>query len=389
MWIATLEAPRKPARFCSQILIKGLDLSPEALNFENCVSPKRNVSLWIKIMALVRSVYGLGLHLNMPVAGLISLPATSRVDVHVWLGLMPPCISEISVPQQIWYLNAETNENGQSLLTVWKLADGAYFRLLYADGTQFVVDQLGTQVWATWPQAATVEDTATYLLGPVLGFVLRLRGVTCLHASAVAIDNQAVTLLGPAGAGKSTTAAAFAKLGYPILSDDVIALSDVGDEFFVQPAYPRVRLWPESVDSLFGSREALPRLTPTWDKRYLDLVEDKYQFQQEPLPLAVIYILSKRSDDPHAPFIEKVSPQDGLMTLITNTYINYMLEKSARAKEFILLNQLVSRVLLRKVTAHTDPKHLPNLCRVITQDFQKFRSSHYNNRRLTKQGFNG
>ncbi len=323
-------------------------------------------------MSLVCTVYGLGLHLNVPVAALVTLPVSSKVDVHVWLGLMPPWFNEISdIPQQMWYLHEDTDQNGQPLLTVWKIAGGSY-RLLYGDGTQFIVDQLGTEVWATWPKTATIEDTATYFLGPVLGFVLRLRGVTCLHASAIAVGNQAVTLLGPAGAGKSTTAAAFAKLGYPILSDDVIALSDDGDQFFVQPAYPRVRLWPESVDALFGSREALPRLTPTWDKRYLDLAQDKYQFQQEPLPLAAIYILSERSDDPHAPFIEeKVSPQSSLITLITNTYTNYMLEKSARAKEFALLSRLVCRVPVRKVTAHTDPKHLPSLCRVITEDFQK------------------
>src|SRR5262249_22183040 len=152
----------------------------------------------------------------------------------------------------------------------------------------------------------TLEDTATYLLGPVLGFILRLRGVTCLHASAVAICDQAIAILGPAGAGKSTTAASFARAGYKVLTDDIVALDERGDAFLVQPAYPRVRLWSESVNALFGTEDALPLLTPTWDKRYLDLQANISCFQEHPLPLAAIYLLDKRSSDPAAPFIEAV-----------------------------------------------------------------------------------
>ncbi len=52
---------------------------------------------------------------------------------------------------------------------------GTYFRFQYTDGTEFVIDRRGGRIWATWSAAGTVEDMATYLLGPVLGFVLRLR----------------------------------------------------------------------------------------------------------------------------------------------------------------------------------------------------------------------
>ena len=100
---------------------------------------------------------------------------------------------------------------------------------------------------------------------------------SCLHASAVAIEGRAVAIVGPSGAGKSSTAAAFARLGYPVLSDDIVALTGDGQRFHVQPAYPRVRLWPSAVTSLFGSRDALPRIVPDWEKRYLPLI-DGYPF---------------------------------------------------------------------------------------------------------------
>lgn len=150
-----------------------------------------------------------------------------------------------------------------SSLRVGVLADGAYFDFFYNDGPRFLVEREGREIWADWPENYSLEDAATYLLGPVLGFVLRLRGITCLHASAVAVGDQAIALVGTPGAGKSTTAAAFACLGYGVLSDDVVALADEGDRFIVQPGYPRVNLWPNSVCALFDSADSLPRITPT------------------------------------------------------------------------------------------------------------------------------
>src|SRR6185437_2076265 len=105
--------------------------------------------------------------------------------------------------------------------------------------------------WAAWREPLTLEDTSTYLLGPVMGFVMLLRGVVCLHASAVAIGEGAIALVGPAGSGKSTTAAAFAERGYRVLAEDVVTLDDRGYRFLLQPGYPCIRLWPAAVKALY------------------------------------------------------------------------------------------------------------------------------------------
>ena len=77
---------------------------------------------------------------------------------------------------------------------------GFWFR--YADGTEFVLDAAATSIRAWWADASTIEDTTTYLLGPVLGFALRLRGVLAFHASAVLIAGRAVKLEGRGGENK-------------------------------------------------------------------------------------------------------------------------------------------------------------------------------------------
>ena len=79
-----------------------------------------------------------------------------------------------------------------------------------------------------------------------------------------------------------------------MIADDVVALAEDGGNFLVQPGYPRVNLWPDSVRVLFGSEEALPRITPTWDKRYMALGDNGLGFATKPLPLGAIYLLGAR-----------------------------------------------------------------------------------------------
>jgi len=260
-------------------------------------------------------------------------------------------------------------------LRVFSLTEGKYFRFAYADKTDFVLNRAGTEIWAAWPAPLTLEDACTYLLGPVMGFVMLLRGVVCLHASAVAIGDQAIALLGPAGSGKSTTAAAFSDRGYNILAEDVVTLDDRRDRFLVRPGYPCIRLWPSSVNALYGSETHLPKLTPNWDKRYLDLND---RFENRSLPLTAIYYLHERSEDPTAPFVECFDKSEGLMSVVANTYATKLMNKQMRAREFRLLTRLLNNVPLRRVTPHADPLRIPELCDRILSDYESIQTKSLN-----------
>jgi hypothetical protein len=331
-------------------------------------------------------IYGLNLTANVDLPGPanVSTPQIGISSIKVMLGHLPAWLTQL--PQDLgispnWYTYPKQSDDEEVFhsLQVWQVNQAQYFYCLYQDGTTFVLNRQGTQIWATWPDDLTLEDTATYLLGPILGFVLRLRGTVCLHASAIAVNGQAIAFMGAAGAGKSTTAAALAQRDYPVLAEDVVALVDQGDTFLVQPAYPRIRLWDTSVSALYGAADALPRIVPThptWDKRYLDLTQPGYQFQQEPLPLAAVYYLNVRSDSPICPCIEAMPAQDQLITLVTNTYTNYLLDKQQRAHEFEVLSRLVKHVPIRQITPHTDVACLPQLLDVVLEDFQTISPSH-------------
>ena len=315
------------------------------------------------------SIYGIGISANKPIPGVPS-SAVSSIDLSISFGALPAWVRELETQQsELSYTAEYTDTSGQPLLQVFQLSGGKYHYFRYADNTEFVIDHTGSEIWADWFPPLTIEDTATYLLGPVMGFVMLLRGIICLHASAIGIssaDSAAVALVGPAGSGKSTTAAAFSGKGFNVLADDVVTLDDRTDHFWVRPAYPCIRLWPASVKTLYGSDSHLPKLTPNWDKCYLDLTE---RFPTKAVPLSAIYLFGERRDEPGAPFVQAVDRTDALLSLIANTYTNYLIDRSMQARQFDLLTRVLANVPVRRVVPHADPQRVRQLCDCILDDF--------------------
>lgn len=316
------------------------------------------------------SIFGLQVHSNLPLPGVA--PADSfreKCDVELHFGFPPYLAGENPhSSQELTYVSTETNASGQPVLQIWNVGRGEFLRMAYEDGTQFWLDGERANVWATWPDGLPLENTVSYVLGPVLGVVLRLRGVTSLHASAVSIGDRGVVFVGQTGTGKSTTAAAFAKQGYGVISDDIVALVEREGVFQAMPAYPHLCLWPESVQMLYASPEALPRLMPHADKRRMSLGEEGTRFENRCLPLGAIYVLGERRPDP-APYLEVIRPQSALLALVADTYANKILDREMRAREFAVLGRLVTTVPIRRVYPNAEASKLEALCKVICEDF--------------------
>ena len=308
--------------------------------------------------------YGLHITSNCRVPGLAADDRSTGGDLELHLndGTEFPDLSG-----DVLYTSENVDESGQPCLRVCRLCSGAY-GLFYSDGPRFAVDPHGHRIVGDWPAGYCLEDAVTYLSGPVLAFVLRLRGIVSLHASAVAIEGRAISLVGSPGAGKSTLSAAFAQTGYAVLSDDVVPLIEEGDCFRVQPGYPRINLWPDAVRALFGSEDALPRITPTWDKRFLSLDQSKFLFEPQALPLGVVYVLRSREAERSVCHIGPFSPPSAMITLVANTYLNYLLDKSMRSEEFGVLGRLVKSVAVRFVDLPDAASQLGELVQAIAVD---------------------
>ena len=327
--------------------------------------------------------YGLGIDSSNRIGGLKSAGAPcGKSDLSFEAGPQPGWVTTLlSLPSRILSHKTELAGSADPSFVLTQHGEEDGFDLAYSDGTRFVVDRAARRVWGTYQDPLTEEDMATYFLGPVMGFVLRRRHIACLHASGVEFFGQGVAFCGDAGYGKSTTAAALALRGFPVLAEDILVLKEVERQFHAVPGYPRICLWPESVRMLLGAEDALPKLTPVWDKRYLDLDGERVKFANGSLPLGMIYLFAPRSSDTTAPRVEKLSPREALLELVQNTYMNWVLGREQRATEFDTLCRLVTQVTVRRIVPHNQPDKIAALCELIQLDAE----SHLTNSRHSAQ----
>jgi hypothetical protein len=315
--------------------------------------------------------YGVGIHSRSKIEGLeCAEPQATPFTVQFETGPEPEWVlSAKSSPGRI-LVQRPQDQAADSRFVLTEHAGGAGYELAYSDA-RFVLDGATERLWAMALPPLTPRELSLYFLGPVMGFLLRRRGITCLHASAVEFNNQAVLFSGHGGYGKSTTAAALALRGTPVLADDIVPLELTNGSYWVIPGYPRICLWPDTVAQLLGDEDRLPRLTPGWEKRYLPLDGTRAKFAEEKKKLGLIYLFGERSSAASAPHIEELGQKEGLLALVQNTYMNWLIDREQRAEEFDELSRMVQQIPVRRVIAHTDGERIEALCMLILEDSEK------------------
>jgi len=204
------------------------------------------------------------------------LKGGSGEDVYIQKGkVKPPILETTSIQRQ--GIEVLFGGSTQEAYLRWQ----GIATLLAKDGTTLIVD----------PDSDNIEPQLLnlYILSEALGIILYQRGLFLLHASAIKIGEQVVIFAGPPGAGKSTTAAAFAQCGYTVLADDMVAISlDNAGKVMVYPAFPQIKIWPSAVKGLGYNPSSLPPLFSGSRKR---VIRQKENFPVEPFPLAHIFFL--------------------------------------------------------------------------------------------------
>ena len=315
-------------------------------------------------------IYGLRLASNQPISGLNPVESTRDAphDVSVNFDANEVPSTQDTAEETLWYVSDFPDEEGSPALKIWKRTNSGGYRIHYSHGLTFHLNGSLTDISIRCAAPMERADVADFLLGPVLGVVLRLRGVTCLHASAIALEGRAIAFMGVAGAGKSTTAAFFARRGHAVLSDDIAALMERDRSFCVLPACPYLNLWPETIEALGGPGGKPVIAWSTVDKVQMLLDGEESKFQRQALPLAAIYVLAERSSDSRAPLIEVLPPQTAFMHLVANTYGNTILDSAMRAQEFRVLGQIAKSLPIRSLVARDSAAQLARLYDLVCED---------------------
>lgn len=289
------------------------------------------------------TTYGLCIHSDLPLPGLVASETGAKPDVFVRLGRVNRLPSEAEPREGCFHATSD------EAYFFWE-EDGVY---LVRGGREIIVEP-----------APGVEERMLCLviLGIALGVLLHQRGLLTLHGSAVAVDGAAIAFLGRKRGGKSTTAAALHARGYGVVADDIVAL-EVGDTASPMLLFgvPQLKLWPEVAAWLGDEPDTLPRIHPQSEKR-ARLVA--CEFPQEPLPLQCIYVLAEGT---HVE-IETLQVRESFLEMIRHSYaLRFLGTAGATASHFHQCVRLVSSVPVRRLKRPRSLSALPDVVRVVEE----------------------
>jgi hypothetical protein len=131
--------------------------------------------------------------------------------------------------------------------------DGARYRV--DDDYEVIFSRTADEIAVRSDLAHGLDSLERVVAGGVMAIASTLRGRSCLHATTVAVDGSAVAVLGPVGAGKTTTAGLLIATGAALIGDDVLAPIE-HDGGFVAPRGLLELRFRDSADSLARSIEA-------------------------------------------------------------------------------------------------------------------------------------
>lgn len=163
--------------------------------------------------------------------------------------------------------------------------------LFWPEVGTFVVKQ-GKEIIVDPANGTETELIRLPLLGIVLAAVLQQRRYYGLHASAIALKEEAAAFIGGKGMGKSTLASMFYSLGKRLITDDLLALEIKRSKTpVVLPGFPQLKIMPEIANNIFGRNPVkLHKLAANVDKYGYRATK---KFSQKPLPLKFVYVLNK------------------------------------------------------------------------------------------------
>lgn len=279
--------------------------------------------------------FGLNISSEIEFPGM--LEATSdKIDVKIFRGVLSP-IPSIQSPN---FLVHKQDVN------IWWEDIG---KVKISGGKEITVDAKDQQI-------------IPFLLGPVMAILLHQRGFLVLHGSAVKVKNRAVAFLGYRTFGKSTTAINLHKNGYPLVTDDILAINfDKKDKPIVYPGYPHVRLSEDSYDDIKDNTDILTPLRTIVGKIFCDASKG---FSPEPLKLEKIYVLDKGEKIE----IFSFNSQDNLMDLIRHSVASRIFSETDQAENLMQCAKLINNISIKGLRVNHSFKDLPELIKTISED---------------------
>jgi hypothetical protein len=252
--------------------------------------------------------------------------AGQAVESELALPELPLCLEQRSgpvlrirrggiLPSPTRVVDEKRLDDGRLWLAVFGAPKGLIFH--FPELAQFAVSPDGLEVEYFMEPGVPEDSLRHLLLDQVLPYLAPFWGGRVFHASGVEISGSAIGFLGESGRGKSTLAAAFARRGFRVLSDDCLHLSSAGGGYRVRPWASGIRLWQDSIQALWEAevpstavahytrKQRVAALAPAAGKEF---------------PLGGIYLLQPPRDET-AIRIDPMPPREACIELTRHAFL--------------------------------------------------------------------
>jgi hypothetical protein len=215
---------------------------------------------------------------------------------------------------------------------------------------EFLVAADGRRITCRAAEESSGESFQVYMLGQALSFALVKQGFEPLHATVVAVDDQAVAFLGGNAFGKSSLAACFLEAGCRLLTDDLLVLRESSREILAYPGPPRLKLFPKIASRFLGQMGNRVHMNAHTEKLILPL--DEHRRCSSPVSLKAVYSLVAPRDACRKPgvSIERLSPGEAFVELVKGTFNRRLMGPGRLARQFDAMAGLADRISVQKLT---------------------------------------
>jgi hypothetical protein len=275
-----------------------------------------------------------------------------------------PVFSAVQTSQQPIYTSLLHASDGESLCLLYRQLRSEVLRFARVGDFRIKRSLIDSYI-----PSARLDLAELRLLGPVMSYWLELRGFPTLHASAVAVNGHAVAFVSRHGGGKSGLAAAMVQAGFPLLTDDIVALEEGKDGWEVRPAYPEMRMWPDEAAHFVGSPEALPLVQAGAEKRRVAIGGGGFgSFLDATTPLDCIYLASRRPEEDGGIEIQPISRSEALIELVRYSFSARLVEAAGlQPARLDRLARLVRSVPVRRLVYPSGFDRLPEVVTLMEQ----------------------
>ncbi|MCL6697384.1 hypothetical protein LZ496_01080 [Sphingomonas sp. NSE70-1] len=202
----------------------------------------------------------------------------------------------------------------------WQMGEEAF--LLRAEGDHYFYYRRGEGLTIQQGIAADASEETLWLNGSVYAAIASMNGLVPIHASAVAHEGEVFAFTGPAGAGKSTLAAALGRHGFSMFCDDTLVL-DLSDplRLVCLPGHKRLKLCPDAF-ALAGAIQE-EKVSATYDKYYASPAGGMIETV---MPLAELIFLEDGPD----PAVSRIAGAERFVRLDDDHQTAYLFEAARR-----------------------------------------------------------